>query len=556
MYREQRNQRYSSSKVYYSGGEDDKIWIECFHDIDEKYEFAHNYEEPEEFEPAEGIEALLDPSALKQLRLTDADKTIKVKDLPERMLLRPDIVADRKLTDKEIDEAAKIICDNLVEYDGRRKTQQLFVAIKRVLKCLGQEFLEVPYIYAYRRDYIAEFHSDFSVSHEIIDRADLWHVYDLEYQYRLFIEKRESIEEMLSKYQIDDDYVTDVLVSASNLESLSDLHEYIHHRFWKEIAAAKSESSTTRRRLKRTTFYESCFNRGLHKLVECMGVDVEKFGRSFIDERLKYYRPSESRLDSLIEEQFSVNPAEDLADAVKMLSQDIAFNPLFRKYVRQYYLRHSVIVVRSVKSIGETDPCWPFRFLRKHISKFKNSGLFSEIMSAEKRGQVKVTIALEHEEDFMGTFEKHITNNSTELDRSWNKYRVDAVNQAFINMLRPMMELWIKSRLTNDAEQWIMAETMKSLENRLNIRPFRSARMDSDEIPRVAALSWGPGGRRETECVCIDENGKLIEKLGFSDLRNRDIKEFHEFVRFLRENKPRAIVVRCYDGRTKFLLET
>ncbi|CAG8766895.1 10098_t:CDS:2, partial [Dentiscutata heterogama] len=136
-------------------------------------------------EPAEGLEAILDDSALKRLKMTSDDIRIKNTDLPERMLLRSEIDQTRKLTDAEIEEATKMISEDLAYFNEQRPTNQFMVAVKRVLKCLGQEFFEVPYIYTYRRDYIAEFDDDFSKPpREILTRADLWHIYDLEYKYR------------------------------------------------------------------------------------------------------------------------------------------------------------------------------------------------------------------------------------------------------------------------------------------------------------------------------------------------------------------------------------
>ncbi|RHZ87726.1 hypothetical protein Glove_31g32 [Diversispora epigaea] len=557
--RGERSQRYTTNKSSYFTKEmtpAQRTWVEVFEDLENKYAYAFDIEEPDELEFAEGIEAILDPSALKQMRMTEEDKIIKTKDIPERFQLRPDIIAERKLTDEEVEEAARIIFDNFAEYDGRRKSSQLFIAIKRVIKCLGQEFLEVPYIYAYRRDYLAEFHKDSSVSHEILDRSNLWHIYDLEYRYRLFIEKREAIQGMISKYQIDVDneYILNLLESASSEEALSDLHDYIHHKYSRRIATS-SESSNTPRRLKKSSFYEECLSRGIDRLN--MGINVESFTKSLIEDNPRIYHLTEPEVDpSIAEQYFKSNPRLALADATKMIALDIAFDPLFRKYVRQNFIKHSVILVNPVQSISESDLSWPFRFLRKHISKFRKSGLFAEIMAAEQKGQIKVKVVLENEQRFLESLKKRIINNADESDSPWHKYRTDVIQHSFNNVLHPIMDLWIKSRLTKDAEQWIMTRTMENFEDKLYVRPFKSARMSADEIPRVAALSWGPGGHRNTECVFLDDSGRLVDHVSFTNLRNRDMKEYHDFVQFIRDNKPQAIVVRCYDGRTKYLLET
>ncbi|CAG8609572.1 7939_t:CDS:10 [Diversispora eburnea] len=232
-------------------------------------------EEPDELEFAEGIEAILDPSALKQMKMTGEDKIVKTKDIPERF--------------KEVEEAARIIFDNFSEYDG----------------------------------------TDSSVSHEILNA---------------------------------------LICGISTIwKALSDLHDYFHHEYSRRIASS-SESSNTPRHLKEASFYEECLNQGIDVLEIC--------------------------------------------------------SPEFHQIQRD--------LVRPVQSISESDPSWTFRFLRKHISKFRKSGLFAEIMAA----------------------------------------------------------------------------------------------------------------------------GRFVDHLSFTNLRERDMKEYHDFIQLIRKNKPQAIVVRCYDGRTKYLLET
>ncbi|CAG8566784.1 20142_t:CDS:10, partial [Dentiscutata erythropus] len=525
--------------------------FEAFQDLDEKYSFAFDNPEDMDVEPAEGLEAILDDSALKRLKMTSDDIRIKNTDLPERMLLRSEIDQGRKLTDAEIEEATKMISEDLAYFNEQRPTNQFMVAVKRVLKCLGQEFFEVPYIYTYRRDYIAEFDDDFSKPpREILTRADLWHIYDLEYKYRLFIKKREEIKETIKKYRIDDDHVDNFLSDASTIEALTDLYSYIHHQYSQQIVAAL----TSRRHVKKASFYEECLSRNLDKLVNKFGVRVKEFGKS-LNLGKKIHYPHESMQDPYVAAQefasvytrkaefTNLNPVElALADAVKMLSQDIGFEPSFRKFVRRRILEQGIIVVSPAphKDIDINHECWPYRYLRKPISRFRNSGLFAKIMRGEDRGVLKVKIELEREDDFLDILEKHIVgdNRGNPVDQKWNKFRIDAVHAAYSKILCPIIDVWIKARLKDDAEQWIMRQCMLGLESVL------------------VAVSWGPGGRHPTECVCLDESGRLLENVRFSDLRDKESKDFYDFYSFLREFKPNAIVLRSYDNRTKYLLET
>ncbi|CAG8446539.1 1713_t:CDS:10 [Diversispora eburnea] len=444
---------------------------------------------------SESRETSLDSNFSIRMKMIEEDNAIKTKDLPERMLLRPNIITDRKLTDEEVTEATKIISDNFSEYYGRHRSSKLQAAINKVLKCLSQEFLEVPYIYSYRRYYIADFHKDFSISREILNPE----------------------------------------------------------------AAIKDPS--THQHLKEYSFYIECLSKGTHELVKYMGVDVELFSRSLVEENPKLYQVTESEFGPSIAKEFSeINPKEALATATKLLSLDIAFDPLFRKYVRQNFIKRSVIIVNPLQEIDESDPCWQFRCSRRHIKKFRNTGIFAEMMSAEKKGQIEIKVILENEYRFFETLKKRIINNSSESNNnnncSWNKYRISAIKQAFNNELRPIMESWIKSRLNKFAERWIMTKTMENFENKLNVCHFRTSKMSRNEISRVAALSWGSGINCDTECVFLDENCNLADYLSFNNLRdNRDMEEFYKVIQFIRKNKPHVIVIRCFDGRTRYLLE-
>ncbi|RHZ87071.1 hypothetical protein Glove_40g65 [Diversispora epigaea] len=561
-YNDECYQDYKDDDDYNESENDDEDYNESENDDDSDDDF--------EMEDSESRETSLDSNFSMRMKMIEEDNAIKTKDLPERMLLRPNIITDRKLTDEEITEATKIISDNFSEYYGCHRSSKLQAAINKVLKCLSQEFLEVPYIYSYRRYYIADFHKDFSISREILSRQNLWDIYDWEYEYRLLIENRELIQlKLLNRYYDNDDYneyILNILNSSSSEETLSDLNDYILHVYSKRLAEAAIKDPSTHQHLKDYSFYIECLSKGTHELVKYMGVDVELFSRSLVEENPKLYQVTESEFGPSIAKEFSeFNPKEALTTATKLLSLDIAFDPLFRKYVRQNFIKRSMIIVNPLQEIDESDPCWQFRCSRKHIKKFRNSGIFAEMMSAEKKGQIEIKVVLENECKFFETLKKRIINNSSESNnnnnnnnnnRSWNKYRISAIKQAFNNELRPIMESWIKSRLNKFAERWIMTKTMENFENKLNVCHFRTSKMSRSEISRVAALSWGSGINCNTECVFLDENCNLADYLSFNNLRdNRDMEEFYKVIQFIRKNKPHVIVIRCFDGRTRYLLE-
>ena len=111
--------------------------------------------------------------------LTQNNEAVKIAGLPERFQLRSDIVADRELTTEEINLATETITKSFANYRGISVTPQLSNAVKNVLTFFSQDFTEVPYIWTYKSDLIAN-----------LSRADLWQIFDLEYEFRKFIEMR------------------------------------------------------------------------------------------------------------------------------------------------------------------------------------------------------------------------------------------------------------------------------------------------------------------------------------------------------------------------------
>ncbi|CAH1761031.1 6375_t:CDS:10 [Entrophospora sp. SA101] len=567
---------YKQSESYrYIDNDAKSTWHYVFSDLDGLYIDALDSPEPtEDIEFAsQGIKAILDPNTLKAMMMTDEDNEIREKDLPERIQLRTEIPTDYKLSEAEVRKAAKWISNKLFKFRDHRIINQndLLEAVKNVVRHISQEFYEVPFIFTYKRDEFVQFVDFNGRPNEILTREDLWIIYDLEYTFRKFLERRKYVKEFMDKYSINDDYINGMTVEATNVDELNDLLDYSHLKYGSEIAS-KSTPPTQKRRTK-NSFYRECCKRGVGKLTKKFGIDIEKYGESLSSDHKTYWPIDPDK--SIKEEALQLNNFNEnranlfIKDAVRMLSQEIATTPPVRKFVRSYYLKHANVVICPNKILTEEDKsCWSFRFLKKPIQKFANSGQFAEILKAEDDEMIKVSIELDDKEKFLRRLKEYIVSDNATNDptiNEWNKYRMEAVDQAYSANLVPFLNSWLRTILKNDAEQWIMEKLMLSLENKINFKPFRPAgssrRNDTsaesssnkNDLPSVLAISWGAGGHKaNTECVLVGSQGEVMDTYDFGDLKSGQ----EDFFGLLNQYKPEVVVVKCYDIKTKYLLET
>src|SRR5207245_1993013 len=130
---------------------------------------------------------------------------------------------NRKLTKEEINLATDVITKSVADYRGISISPQLSRAVKNTLICFSREFIEVPCIWTYKKDLITK-----NPMTTALSREDLWHIFDLEYEFRKFVEMRDQLNSEISKNGLQDSYVKKVLSEAENINELYDLKKYIN----------------------------------------------------------------------------------------------------------------------------------------------------------------------------------------------------------------------------------------------------------------------------------------------------------------------------------------
>ncbi|CAB4391913.1 unnamed protein product [Rhizophagus irregularis] len=565
--------------VVYDDGEDfiegerhaPTLFDEVFHDLEDKYSFAfEKIEEPPDFN-IESLEKVFSPEAY----LTRKDKEIKLTDLPERFQLRPDIVVNRKLTKEEINQATDTITKSLADYHGILVSSQLSRSVKNALTLFGQEFVEVPYIWTYKRDLIANYDEDPVTT--ILSRTDLWHIFDLEYDFRKFVEMRDKLNSEIYKNHSQDSYVSKVFSEAKEIDELYDLSVYIKFQEKKKTISVQQVSPTEELRRKgmvsKNLKYLEYIHKGLLKIVDKFGVQIPSFVRSLNSETKLHQPVNESSTPREVALQLypeSKAPDELLKQSMELLAYEMSVDPMFRKFVRNNYMQNGLLITSGpLEAISDNNEIWSYCFWKIPIQKvFNIGGDFARILHYKNQNLINTSFQLRNEEKFLETLKNNIVSDiprrfdletapASSNHVEWNKYRVDAAFKAYNDILRPIIESWLIAKFKANAEQSIMEQCMLNLERKIDVKPFRTPEMRRNAIPRVFALSFGAGGiENDTCCVYINENGKKAQEWSWPMLKDLNSREGNEFLDALEEINPHVVAVRCYDFKTKFLLQT
>ncbi|CAM9648035.1 unnamed protein product, partial [Ascophyllum nodosum] len=113
----------------------------------------------------------IEPSIRKEKFLTELDKTLQDVDRPERLQLR--MPSRGEASEQELKDEAQWIYNQLdLGYHAHEETAKR--AVEHVLRFLGVESQEIPFIWHYRRDYLWTGPSTY------LTRENLWKIFDLD----------------------------------------------------------------------------------------------------------------------------------------------------------------------------------------------------------------------------------------------------------------------------------------------------------------------------------------------------------------------------------------
>ncbi|KAI9308291.1 SH2 domain-containing protein [Cunninghamella echinulata] len=534
------------------------------------YEYAlypedHMDMEKEQREPQ--LADIFEPSELAERMLTEEDEKIRNIDVPERLQMRYEGLSKKFVepTSEELQHEGSWVAKQLAHLRGINHPSENFnTAVTHVVGFFARELLEVPHIKDHRRDFFTEIDATTGSTTEILTEDDLWEIYDLDFKYHSFAERKRTLKDFLAKYNIDDSYVLDSESKVEKMEEVNDILDYVNLKFSETINAVQSQNKGPKRPLNKS-LYDTMKHTSVVKVIPFFGITAKEFGANYLENHRRYY-PEDSLVDPLVEGEANVDgtftDGEKVLKAARtILAQEMAYDPKVRKAMRTDWDRNAVINVRPTDKgfeiIDDLHSLHPFKYLNnKPIRSFKN-GEFLQILKGEANGLLTIQVSVHNYEKWIsGIVEYYLSDGYSDSVEQWNIQRRQVVEQCMNDHLIPLMDKYIREKLRVEAQECICKQASKNLLSKVNVGPYRGPDADryKNNIPRVIAVSHGNGDPKSpTMAVMLNHRGKVVDQITVSNLK--DNRHYTQLSDFIRSRKPHVVGVAGYNAETRRLIK-
>lgn len=226
--------------------------------------------------------------------LTEEDDAIRAIDIPERMQLASESLPALPPTEngpapyipeEDLDEATAWMASRvsprctedflMKDLDGNfpRLHDEYLEAIKSAIRFLNVNFLEVPFIWHHRSDFLVHFDAnatDPSVRNiAFLNQADLWRISALSVKYRALAHRRTELRTLFDQLDVEDDYFEDIFSALESVEEVADANDWLAMKYLAKLAEVKSMKEVDEdgpARVKRAT-RESLYDKAKRNLV-------------------------------------------------------------------------------------------------------------------------------------------------------------------------------------------------------------------------------------------------------------------------------------------------
>ncbi|PVU98609.1 hypothetical protein BB559_001414 [Furculomyces boomerangus] len=536
--------------------------------------------------PEEILDTVFEPAELAEKMMTNRDEEIRANDQPERMQERGngEEIFTRQLTEDEIEEETSFVLKCLTrmlespQYHGPSRAvighERFIAAVFSVLKLMSQEFMEVPFIFTHRKDlFMSSGPGDDPNNTRVwLTEDDLWLLYDLDTQFRMFVSRRTNLMVQISRVieagewtDSDKDFLMSLLEKSSGLEDLGDLENWVQNTFSNVLKDSKKENGLYKRSRQANSLETGKNNHLTYFVIKNVGITAREFGRNlmglgryFVDDHDRLQPPEEAMEKFLSEEQLTMGKYTGIIAAEQSFAQLISADPNVRKYLRTRLGHDLYIRVRPTSKglteiSGRDHPYFSFKFLKpKPILEFGKSAQFLQILKAEQEGMIKFGFTLDanrpfgedtgpirnNSEDEVGAWkseleasidslmkimEIHMCSDSVhEAADKWNEFRKKSLRLSLSSNLLPIMFKYFIDKLRVDSENYVARICAEELHKRVNVQPLRTSRMSVNDTPRVVVVVGGGFNSDKhgtIRIVYIDDHGRYVESSMADTLR-------------------------------------
>lgn len=345
------------------------------HEATEKIEEDKSYELKDVFEPSE----------LAERMLTDEDNEIRGLDIPERFqLARKPYSHLPDFDDATLEEEGKWIAQKMLAWrpSMERATVDHFIrAVKAVVGFMNKEMFEVPFIWQHRRDYLQytqRIPNPLGSSHpqeiktiEMIDRDDLWEIFEYDLKFRSFYDKRSALkrtyESLRSGLGIRDDTYEQLVESLDGPETVADLLDYLHFQYHSELKdlAVSTQDAGANGKVRRPRRAKNMFERirtsKVYGFLRHLGISANDFAVNVMEGQPLHVPddpdiPPLKAAEDFVDENEFTTPTRVLSAAKSMFVEEMFMNPGLRKFMAQEFFRGGLVrVVPTEKGINKID---------------------------------------------------------------------------------------------------------------------------------------------------------------------------------------------------------
>ncbi|CAO3647097.1 unnamed protein product [Mucor fragilis] len=510
---------------------------------------------------------IFEPSELAERMMTEEDEEIRLRDVPERLQMRYEGLANKtfeQATNDQVQEEGAWISRIMARQRGHEQpTDQFMAAVAHVVSFFTREFLEVPHIKDHRRDYFTEVDKVTGISKEILTEKDLWEIYDLDFKYHSFMDRRNALKEFIAKCQIVDGYVETMLDRVDKVEEVTDLTDYINLRFSDKINLMQQQTRGPKRPMNKSLYELSQTS----KIGECLprfGISAKEFGTNYMEGNLRH-TPDDLSMDPIVEAELYID--SNFPDAMRVLkavrsvlAQEMSFDPQVRKAMRKDWESFATVTVKPTEKgysvIDELHPMHPFKFLtEKPITEFKD-GQFLHILKGESDNLLTITISIA---DYPAWFNRiatfYVSDAYSDTAQQWNDQRKEIIEQALKEHLMPLMSKYVREKLRIEAQESICQASFENLYSKINVGPFRGAESHfKSPLPRVVTVSSGNGSVKDpVVAIFVNQRGKVLDQIQVPNLK--DERYWKEMSDFIKSKKANVLGVAGYNAETRRVIK-
>lgn len=478
------------------------------------------------------LQDIYDLQDLKKNLMTDEDMAIRKADVPERYQeLRVGIqnYGQMSIEDQELEK--NWISDKIAvskNFEASYDLTEFKEAVGNAVKFISQDNLEVPFIYAYRRNYISSRNKDGFVLNE----DDLWDIVTLDLEFHSIISKRKYVRNFYEELNVNDQIIDEYFrnqntASVAELNSLQDIYDYIEFKYAHEInQLLMKESATQGKKHLKNSSYEKFKSSPLYEAVKSVGITAEQVGEN-ISAQHQLYIPQdhETQTPSQLIRNIIDNNANDLQvfktnlhlaleTVQKYSALEISKNTKVKDKVRtdfyKYYLADVVLTSKGRREIqrGSLYEDIKYAINRTPMHFRKDPDIFLRMLEAESLNLLNVKLHMSSQTQYTEhLFQTALeTTNTSDLANEWNSFRKSIFNQALDTIFNDISRE-IKEDLSKTCEKLVAKSVRHKFMTKLDQAPFIPNPKDS-RIPRLLTLSCGEGRFGADAIIAVFMNRK------------------------------------------------